>query len=79
MFIGTEECLTIPKAAEKIAQDLQLSPYTVSAYLRMAIAADKLKAYKRGDKSRQYLKISDIEEYKRHQLAYIPVKVSESR
>ena len=67
-----EECLTIPKAAERIAPDLGLSPYTVGAYLRQAIAKGEISAFQKGSLERVFLKVSDVEEYKRKRSTYTP-------
>lgn len=70
-----DEVLTIPKAAKQIASDLGLSPNTVGAYLRDAIAKGELQAYKRGGKNRQFLKSADVDEYKKRQLTFIPLHI----
>lgn len=70
--MNKDEVLTIPKAAEKIAPDLGLSKYTVGAYMREAIRSNRLPAYKKGGKDRQYVRLEDVNAYKEVLMTFTP-------
>jgi hypothetical protein len=76
MLIDQEEVLTIPKAAGRLAPELGLSPNTIGAYLRQAIARGEMVAYKRGSSDRLYLRITDVDQYRESQLQFTPLQKS---